>query len=356
VSARLEPATNSHLVGHERAEALVLEAWRRGRLPHAWLLNGPKGVGKATLAFRLARRYLAGDPSSDAAQDPWDPVFRQIVSGVQPDFYLLQPRGRGSRRGMRNEEEVNVVRERITALLRTSANASGRRVLLVDDVDLTLNDKGYNALLKLLEEPPAGVLFLLVTARPGAMPATIASRCARLRLAPLSEERVERVLGLVAPELDEPVRHRLAVAAGGSPGRALLLHESGWLDSYGGLVQALAAAPDSLAARLEAAQLLQRFAQSQGIGVAAELAAQLVRRAALDAVDVTPGPELVEGEGRYLAALAATQGLDRLIALWDKLHALTGRTEALNLDPLQAFFRVVEAIVDPARDLLPAER
>ncbi len=352
----MAPVSNPHLVGHERVESLVLEAWRRGRLPHAWLLTGPKGVGKATLAFRLARRYLAGDPSSDAAHDPAHAVFRQIASGAHPDFHLLQPRSRGSRRGQRGEEKVDVVRERIAALHRTSAGGGGRRVLLVDETDATLNMFGFNALLKLLEEPPPGLLFLLVSARPGAMPATIASRCARLRLAPLGEALVERALGLVAPEIEEPARHRLAVAAGGSVGRALLLHESGWLDSYAGLIQALAAAPQSLAARLEAAELLLRVAQSQGIGMAAELVGQLVRRAALGAAGSRPGPDLVEGEGPRLAALAASQGLDRLIALWDKLHALTGRAEALNLDPLQAFFRVVEAIADPARDLLPSER
>ncbi len=141
---------------------MIVEAWRRGRLPHAWVLTGPRGVGKATLAYRLARRYLAGDPSSDAALDPTHPVFRQILSGAHPDFHLLQPRSRGSRRGQRGEEKVAVVRELIEALLMTSLSGGGRRVLLVDDVDLTLNREGYNALLKLLEEPPPGLLFLLV--------------------------------------------------------------------------------------------------------------------------------------------------------------------------------------------------
>ena len=200
------PATNPHLVGHERVEALVLEAWRHGRLPHAWLLDRPQAVSARPRSPSASRG--ATSPAIRRRTLPTIrrmPVFRQIASGAHPDFHLLQPRSRGSRRGQRGEEKVDAVREQIAALHRTSAGGGGRRVLLVDEAEATLNMYGFNALLKLLEEPPRRPA-LSRWSRPGPAPCPppSASRCARLRLAPLGVALVERALGLVAPELEEP--------------------------------------------------------------------------------------------------------------------------------------------------------
>ncbi len=338
-----EPSANPRLFGHAGAEAAFARAWRAGRPPHAWLLTGPRGVGKATLAFRLARRWLQGDPEDPAADDPSRPLFRQVASGAHPDLVRLAPRHTGLVRGRRAELEAELVREALRGLQQTGF-AGHRRVCLIEDAEDALNSEGENALLKLLEEPPAGLLFLIVAQRPGLLPATIASRCARLALRPLPQGELARALEALAPELPAERRGRLVELARGLPGRALAAERSGWLEAYAGLLAELERAGGRLEAALSAVDRLVERARAEGLEAAVDLLATFLHRCARTAAGRPSPVELVPGEAELLARRARALGLDRCRSLWDKLAALAASIEASNLDPVQALLPLVRSL------------
>jgi DNA polymerase-3 subunit delta' len=223
------PGETTVLFGHREAEAALLNAYRSGRIPHAWLIGGAQGIGKATLAYRMARFVLAHrDPLAGAVQradslnvDASDPAARRIAAGAHGGLLVLQ-RTANDKGVMRTVITVDETRETITFFGSTAA-AEGWRVCIVDTVD-ELNPNAANALLKILEEPPRQSLFLLVSHAPGRVLPTILSRCRRLPLRPLAKsdviEALSRAAGLAG---DDPSLLEAAGAAEGSVARALTL-------------------------------------------------------------------------------------------------------------------------------------
>ncbi len=225
------PAANPWLVGHLRAEHRILESLRSGRMHHAWLLSGPAGIGKATLAYRFARFMLAHpgtvpEGSDTLYVDESHPVFRMVAAGSHPDVVTCRrtadPRT-GRLRAMIGVDEARAVARFLTH----TAAEGGWRIAIIDAAD-DMNTAAANAILKILEEPPARCLFLLVSHSPGRLLPTIRSRCIHLPLRPLSVAQVREALALVhkgvggAPEELEMA----AALSGGSPGRALELASS----------------------------------------------------------------------------------------------------------------------------------
>ena len=223
------PRETTDLFGHREAETALLNAYRSGRIPHAWLIGGAQGIGKATLAYRMARFVLAHpDPLAAVVQrannlnvDANDPVSRRIVAEAHGGLLVLQ-RTANDKGVMRTVITVDETRETI-AFFGSTAAAEGWRVCIVDTVD-ELNPNAANALLKTLEEPPRRSLFLLVSHAPGRVLPTILSRCRRLPLRPLAKpdvmQAVSRTTGLAS---DDPALRDAAEAAEGSVARALTL-------------------------------------------------------------------------------------------------------------------------------------
>ena len=223
------PRTTGVLFGHASAEAALLAAYRSGRIPHAFLIAGPKGIGKATLAYRLARFVLAHpDPAAPAvakatslAIDPEHPVARRIAAQAQPDLLILE----------RTANETGVLRQHIAvddvrrsvAFFGSTAGEGGWRVAVVDAVD-ELNRFGANALLKILEEPPQRALLLLVSHSAARVLATLRSRCRIVTLRPLIETDVAAAVAVAtgSPATDPDIM-AAASAADGSVARALAL-------------------------------------------------------------------------------------------------------------------------------------
>jgi DNA polymerase-3 subunit delta' len=223
------PRETFALFGHDEAEAALLSAFRSGRIPHAWLIGGPQGIGKATLAYRMARFVLSHrDPLAAAVQrarslavDAGEPVARQVAAGAHGGLLTLE-RTLNDKGVMRTVITVDETRETISFFGSTAA-VEGWRVCIVDTVD-ELNPNAANALLKILEEPPQQSLFLLISHAPRRVLATIQSRCRKLSLRPLSQADVIRAAAQASgTDPADPELREAAAAAEGSVARALTL-------------------------------------------------------------------------------------------------------------------------------------
>src|SRR5258707_4769893 len=227
--APLHPRETSILAGHREAEAALLNAYRSGRIPHAWLIGGAAGIGKATLAYRMARFVLAHrnplGPDGQGAETLWvgpsDPVARQVAAGAHGGLLTLE-RTLNDKGLMRTVIRVDETRETISFFGSTAA-VEGWRVCIVDTVD-ELNPNAANALLKVLEEPPQQSLFLLVSHAPARVLPTILSRCRKLALRPLvTSDVVGAAAHAASIAADDPALAEAAEASEGSVARALTL-------------------------------------------------------------------------------------------------------------------------------------
>jgi DNA polymerase-3 subunit delta' len=321
-----EPRANPILLGHHAAELTLLEALRAGRMHHAWLITGPDGVGKATLAYRFARRLLAGVPAEDSlALDPAHPVFRRVAAGSHADLLTVERGYDEKRKRMRTQIAVEDVR-RVTGFMGLTPAEGGWRVVVVDGAE-ELNQASANALLKVLEEPPPRAVLLLVCAAPGRLLPTIRSRCRRLRLAPLADAAMGTLLTAYLPELDADSRARLTTLAEGSPGRALLLAEEQGLAIAAMVDQVLAALPDLSPARgYEVADALGR--NDTGFSTFMDLLRAGLAAAVRDSVRGQADPEQ--------SRLVALRPLDAWGDVWHALTRLQDETERFALDKRQA--------------------
>src|SRR5260370_26542730 len=227
--AAVAPRETTALFGHGEAEAALLNAYRSGRIPHAWLIGGAAGIGKATLAYRMARFVLAHrNPLSSDVQraetlwvDPSDPVARRVAAGAHGGLIPLE-RSLNDKGVMRTVITVDETRETIS-FFGSPAAVEGWRVCIVDTVD-ELNPSAANALLKILEEPPQQSLFLLVSHAPARVLPTILSRCRKLALRPLATSDVISAAAQAAQiAIDDSALAEAAEAAGGTSARALTL-------------------------------------------------------------------------------------------------------------------------------------
>ena len=197
------PRETTVLFGHAEPEQVLLEAYRSGRIPHAWLIGGPNGIGKATLAYRMARFVLANpDPTAPAVRKATsltlpndDRTVRRIAAQGHPDLLVLERVVNEKTGKLYTVIRVDDVR-RTVPFFGSTAGEGGWRVAIVDTADELQYPQAANALLKILEEPPRNALLLLISHAPARLLPTIRSRCRRLSLRPLSAEDVARAAAL----------------------------------------------------------------------------------------------------------------------------------------------------------------
>ncbi len=347
------PAETVDLVGHGVAEEALLAAFRADRLHHGWLISGPRGVGKATLAYRFARFLLAqgagGAPDSLTAR-PEHPVFRQVATGAHGNLFVLKRQLNEKARPPAYFTVIRVDEVRaLTPFLAHTAHQPGWRVVVVDPVD-DMNANAQNALLKSLEEPPPETVFLLVANVPGRLPATIRSRCRTLALRPLDEAAVTTVIAGLCPEMAAAERLVLARLAEGSPGRALALAGQGGLAVYRDMIELMATLPRLDAVKLHglADRLARKAAEPEYRAMTGLIDWWLARLIRAAASGETP-PEVTAEEAAVRARLTAAGGLDQWIEVWEKVGRLVERADAVNLDRKAVTLDVFTTIERTAR-------
>lgn len=319
------------LEGLEAAEHAFLDAFQRGRLHHAWLLTGPEGVGKATLAYRMARRLLGGQADTTYGAlgvSPSDPVSRQVAARSHPDLMVLE---RATDDGKARKSIPVDEARRLPEFFANSPATSPYRVAIIDAAD-DLNVNAANAVLKTLEEPPSRGVILLVSHSPGRLLPTIRSRCRRLLIAApslsLAVEMVEQRAGLSRHEAE-----RLARMARGAPGRALQLAAAGALaadDTAGEILRKL---PE-----IDEGALLALADTFKGAEGAARFELLFDRLA-----------DQIHAMATGMAADRVPSGLDRWIATWERVVRWPGEAEAVNLDRADVFWTAIADLRATAR-------
>jgi DNA polymerase III subunit delta' len=320
------------IFGQDRAVEQFVGAWRRGSLHHAWLIAGPKGVGKATFARQAATRVLAeaAGPAIDAAglDTPDDHrIARLVEAGSHPDLRWLERLANEKTNNLARNITVDQVRS-LGDLFDLTPALSPWRVVVMDSID-DLEKSAANALLKMLEEPPANTIFFLVSHAPGRLLPTIRSRCRRLDFQALDDDAMASVLAKALPEQKDFQRARVIAAAGGSAGRALALAEL-----------------DLISLEEKALKILRHGDPTNGRR--SDLALELGKRGAGDRYSAFLEilPSVIAREARELSGAPR----QRAVEAYSRARELAAVAPRLSLDPSSTVFQlggILASIADP---------
>jgi len=312
------PEYQQGVIGHDAARATLLDRLAAGRLPGGILIHGPRGIGKATFAFDLARQIFA----STGDESPGH-ISAQVTAGAYPNLFVMRKAPKDTGKGYYTAIRVEEVRRFIDEMRMTRGRA-GHRIAIVDPID-DCNTSSANALLKILEEPPADTTFLLVSHRPGSLLPTIKSRCFQVALRPIADAAVRQVMEI--NEAPSGLIDRAVSLSGGRPRRAfeaMLLGEGSSLSSLQGW---LADPSGPAAPRLALADALGGDRASAELAFARDILNDWIATAARDAA--------ASGDRRRLASANE---------LWDKARLSLADADEYNLDMRQTLFALFDAI------------
>jgi DNA polymerase-3 subunit delta' len=333
----LEPYETNELFGHGLLERRLLELYRSGRQHHALLLAGPRGIGKATLAFRLASFVLVNtNPLSDEVASAnslhvdAELKTRRLVSRLaHPDLITINP-NIFSEENKSGEIKVDHVRWALSRLA-TLPDSGGWRVCIIDTVD-DLNNNAANALLKVLEEPPEKTIMILISSRPQRLLATIRSRCIKFSFGPIENDDTSKAILTACPELaDDGNLPGLIKISQGSPGRAIQLARAQGLELHRKFKSLTA---DLM--RLDMGEV-HKLASDLGEAKASEL-----YNIFLEFLENDISDRVIKIACRQHVPLA----LEPWLQLWEKVTMAINDTQTFNLDRkqliLNAFFELEE--------------
>jgi DNA polymerase-3 subunit delta' len=332
------PRENPLLLGQDEAELLLATAMSSGRMHHAWLITGPQGVGKSTLAYRFARAVLAGKSASDSLRmESSHPVFRRVAAGTHADLLTVEREWDEKKKKLRGEIVIETVRG-VAQFLRLTAAEGGWRVVIVDGAE-DINRNAANALLKILEEPPPRTVILLVCAAAGRLLPTIRSRCRRLRLGKLDDATMASLLARYLPQHPRDQLDRIAGLAEGSIGRALQLAEGDGIPAADLVSRVLDSLPRP--------GPLLAYDVADGLGRSEDAFStfmDLLRGALASAVRESARGRADPDQRRMLGS----RPLDAWVEIWQALGIVQSETEDLYLDKRQAIANTVAMLARPA--------
>jgi DNA polymerase-3 subunit delta' len=343
------PEAQPNWYGAPAAETALLDAYRGGRMHHAWLLGGPKGIGKATLAYRFARFALAhADPAAadvgaaaSLAIDEESPAFRKVAGRAHPNLLAMERPWDDKNKRYKTELAVDEIR-RTVGFFGSTSGEGGWRIAIVDPAD-DMNPSAANALLKILEEPPSRSLFFIISHTPGRLLPTIRSRCRRLDLAPLSPAAIAEAIrrnGTIGADGDD-IRVAADLAQG-SLRRAILLLDDNGIEIYRAFARfaATVGEPDVTAMHALADSVSGRGANDAYEGFLDTVRAWLGRRVR---GEPEPVPEATPGEAIRAVPLA------RWAEVWEKVAQSSTEADDLNLDRKQVVLSILMSLARAAR-------
>ncbi|MGB1406726.1 MAG: DNA polymerase III subunit delta' [Parvibaculales bacterium] len=343
------PRLTRILTGHAKPQADFLAALNGGRMPHAWLLTGPKGVGKASFAYLAARLVLSGGSATAMSPALESDDAHLVEEGAHPDLFVLKRDYNPKTQKFRDDIPAEAARD-LRQSFNLSAGRGGWRVAIIDSID-ELNRYGVNALLKLIEEPPEKCLFLIICHNPGRLLDTIRSRCRMLSFNALDESNLQSIVHGRLEGSDPNEVAASAFLAQGSAGYALMLSEEGGFDLYREMIGVLETAPQldveklhGLAGRFGARAAPEQFA------IFCFLLSGWLHRYVRFASTGAGFQPVFEGEEALVNRLLGDGlGVEPFVALWEKVEQDSRAVEALNLDKKQAVLEWMTGFADASR-------
>jgi len=354
-AVELTPRSNPDLLGHEKVEEALLADFNAGRLPHAIVLSGPAGIGKATLAYRLAKFLLSqsdegaglfGEPEKPTTLrlSPENPVFHRVVSGGHADLVTVEREFDEKENRLKQDISAESARK-ITPFLRKTAAEGGWRIVLVDGAEY-LNRASQNALLKILEEPPEKTLLMLTTSQPGAFLPTIRSRCRMIPMEALSDSVVSSLLDKFAPGISPEEKSALIRLCEGRIGTAKQLHRDKGVALYKDLLGLLNTLPSLDVAK--AHDLADKLSRTEATYEASRaILTTWCQRAARAEARGQQLLDIMPGDAAIFAKISASFPPRHFLSTWEKMTQLFSQTENYILDKRQALLGAFLMLQNP---------
>ncbi len=345
------PRTTREVIGHERIEKMLLGEFENETLPGAYLLTGPRGIGKASMAYRFARFLLNQGKSAAVDEGPGlfgdllppiapaeltgfsipedSTVYSRVAASSHGDLLVLEPLYDEKKHVYKSDIQVDAAKSVGNFLSMTAVDGIWK-VVIIDAVE-QMNHQAQNAILKRLEEPPAHTILLLISHNPGKLLATIRSRCRRVTFTPPAKDEFSTIVSRLLPDCPEEEVSQLYYLSGGSPGLAVTLHVQGAVDCYDAMLDAAQAESKDGPAYFS---LADKFAADKGGDALAWSSFSIIyERIITQLASLASG-----GEGdRRLAPVAARKPLGHWLNVWDKASELLKDTEQLYLDRRHTF-------------------
>lgn len=361
----LLPRTTLDLTGHEGAEGLFLDAFNAEKIHHAWMVTGPKGIGKATLAYKMARFLLNNRPQDDEGPGLFGDALETVAlssidtdietsanhlisAGSNPDLMVTEKTEDPKTGKMRSNILVDDVRK-INEFFHKTSTAGGWRVAIVDTAD-EMNRNAANAILKILEEPPKNSILIILAHAPGKLLPTIKSRCRMLPLKPLKSATVMDILQKNFPDMENNVLDGYVALSNGSPGYAISLIEHKGLKLYREMLGLLSTMPDiNVPLMHDFAGAITTKKSGDMFLLFSEMLSQfisrMIRHVSYKGTNHTHNiKEALENEFELMEELGTIIPLDQWAELWEKISEKMIVTDLLNMDRKQTVIDTLNMI------------
>lgn len=365
IEEALIPRNTLDLVGHEHAEQLFLDAFNAEKVHHAWMITGPKGIGKATLAYKMARFLLNNPPVDDQGPGLFGDVLEKVAlssletdqdsqanhlinAGSNPDLMVIERTEDPKTGKMRNNILVDDVRK-VNSFFHKTASDGGWRVAIVDTAD-EMNRNAANAILKILEEPPKNSILIILAHAPGRLLPTIKSRCRMLPLKPLTSQTVKEILQKNYPEKEENIIDGYVSLSNGSPGYAISLMEHQGLKVYREILGLLSTMPNiNVPLMHDFAGTITTKKSGDTFLLFSEMLSQFISRMVRHVSYLNTGhthniKEALTEEFNLMEEMGSIIPLDQWAELWEKISKKMKVTDQLNMDRKQTVIDILNMI------------